>query len=62
MASTSRRDIRHQISGVRMPYIAVGTEDSAPNDLYSEDHGHGQPVVMIHGYPLDAALFAFLAK
>ncbi|WP_053204594.1 alpha/beta fold hydrolase [Jiangella muralis] len=36
-----------------MPYITVGTENSANVDLYYEDHGTGQPVVLIHGYPLD---------
>ena len=36
-----------------MPYIEVGTENSAPIELYYEDHGVGQTVVMIHGYPLD---------
>jgi non-heme chloroperoxidase len=36
-----------------MPYINVGKENSANIDLYYEDHGAGQPVVLIHGYPLD---------
>jgi non-heme chloroperoxidase len=36
-----------------MPYIEVGTENSAPIELYYEDHGSGRPVVLIHGYPLD---------
>lgn len=36
-----------------MPYITVGEENSAPVELYYEDHGTGQPVVLIHGYPLD---------
>jgi peroxiredoxin len=36
-----------------MPFITVGTENSASIDLYYEDHGAGQPVVLIHGYPLD---------
>ncbi|MFI6760121.1 alpha/beta fold hydrolase [Micromonospora sp. NPDC050417] len=36
-----------------MPFITVGTENSATIDLYYEDHGTGQPVVLIHGYPLD---------
>ena len=36
-----------------MPYITVGTENSTNIDLYYEDHGTGQPVVLIHGYPLD---------
>jgi non-heme chloroperoxidase len=36
-----------------MPYITVGRENSAPIELYYEDHGSGRPVVLIHGYPLD---------
>jgi len=36
-----------------MGYINVGTENSAPVELYYEDQGAGQPVVLIHGYPLD---------
>ncbi|MFI5838609.1 alpha/beta fold hydrolase [Catenuloplanes sp. NPDC051500] len=36
-----------------MSYITVGTENSTNVDLYYEDHGTGQPVVLIHGYPLD---------
>jgi pimeloyl-ACP methyl ester carboxylesterase len=35
-----------------MPYLHVGTENSADIDLYYEDHGSGDPVVLIHGYPL----------
>lgn len=35
-----------------MPYIAVGKENSAEIQLYYEDHGSGDPVVLIHGYPL----------
>lgn len=36
-----------------MPYITVGQENSHDIDLYYEDHGSGQPVVLIHGYPLN---------
>ncbi|MGA5796318.1 alpha/beta fold hydrolase [Streptomyces cellulosae] len=36
-----------------MPFITVGQENSTNIDLYYEDHGTGQPVVLIHGYPLD---------
>ncbi|MCQ2002082.1 alpha/beta fold hydrolase [Arthrobacter zhaoxinii] len=36
-----------------MGFIAVGTENSTTIHLYYEDHGTGQPVVLIHGYPLD---------
>jgi pimeloyl-ACP methyl ester carboxylesterase len=36
-----------------MPFITVGHENNTPIDLYYEDHGTGQPVVLIHGYPLD---------
>ncbi|MFE7984850.1 alpha/beta fold hydrolase [Streptomyces cellulosae] len=36
-----------------MPFITVGQENPTNIDLYYEDHGTGQPVVLIHGYPLD---------
>jgi non-heme chloroperoxidase len=38
-----------------MPYVTVGKENSGNIDLYFEDHGSGQPVVLIHGYPLSGA-------
>jgi non-heme chloroperoxidase len=38
-----------------VPYVNVGTENSAPIEIYYEDHGSGQPVVLIHGYPLDGS-------
>ena len=38
-----------------MPYITTGKENSGNIDLYYEDHGSGQPVVLIHGYPLNGA-------
>jgi non-heme chloroperoxidase len=36
-----------------MATINVGRENSMPIDLYYEDLGSGQPVVLIHGYPLN---------
>ncbi|RRS01219.1 alpha/beta fold hydrolase [Glycomyces terrestris] len=36
-----------------MGTIKVGTENSTPIELYYEDQGTGQPVVLIHGYPLN---------
>jgi len=36
-----------------MAYIKVGTENSTDVELYYEDHGSGQAVVLIHGYPLN---------
>src|SRR5262245_52853877 len=38
-----------------MPYINVGQENSSEIELYYEDHGSGNPVVLIHGYPLSGA-------
>jgi non-heme chloroperoxidase len=35
-----------------MARITVDTENSAPIELYYEDHGIGDPVVLIHGWPL----------
>lgn len=36
-----------------MASLTVGTENSTDIELHYEDHGAGQPVVLIHGYPLD---------
>ncbi|MGJ4842860.1 alpha/beta fold hydrolase [Leifsonia sp. Le1] len=36
-----------------MAFITVGEENSTPIEIYYEDHGTGQPVVLIHGFPLD---------
>src|SRR5215467_11235288 len=38
-----------------MPYLTVGKENSANVELYYEDHGSGDPVILIHGYPLNGA-------
>jgi hypothetical protein len=42
-ATRNRRD---------MPYITVGQENSSPITIHYEDVGSGQPVVLIHGFPL----------
>lgn len=36
-----------------MSFITVGQENTTTIDLHYEDQGSGQPVVLIHGYPLD---------
>ena len=36
-----------------MPYVTVGQENSATIDIYYEDLGAGQPIVLIHGFPLN---------
>ena len=36
-----------------MSYVTFGKENSSKIDLYYEDHGSGQPVVLIRGYPLN---------
>jgi non-heme chloroperoxidase len=38
-----------------LPYIQVGTENSGEIKLHYEDHGSGDPVVLIHGFPLCGA-------
>ncbi|TQL40392.1 peroxiredoxin [Homoserinimonas aerilata] len=36
-----------------MSFVTVGQENSTPIELFYEDHGQGQTVVLIHGYPLN---------
>lgn len=36
-----------------MPYVTVGKENSGSIDIYYEDLGAGQPIVLIHGFPLN---------
>jgi pimeloyl-ACP methyl ester carboxylesterase len=35
-----------------VPAVAVGQENNADIEIHYSDHGAGQPVVLIHGYPL----------
>jgi non-heme chloroperoxidase len=37
-----------------MGTVNVGRENSAPIELYYEDHGAGSPVVLLAGWPLDS--------
>src|SRR5260370_34878711 len=36
-----------------MARVSVGTENSENIEIYYQDHGSGQPIVLIHGYPLN---------
>ncbi len=36
-----------------MPSVIVGTENQTPIEIHYQDHGSGDPVVLIHGYPLN---------
>ena len=36
-----------------MPRVKVGSENGGDIEIYYEDHGEGQPIVLIHGYPLN---------
>src|SRR5947208_5604323 len=38
-----------------MASVTVGTQNSAPIEIHYEDHGSGQPIVLIHGYPLNGS-------
>jgi non-heme chloroperoxidase len=36
-----------------VPFVTVGQQNGAAIEIYYEDHGEGQPVILIHGYPLN---------
>ena len=36
-----------------MGHVTVGTENGTPIELHYEDHGAGQPVLLIHGHPVN---------
>jgi non-heme chloroperoxidase len=36
-----------------VPFVKVGTENTADIEIHYRDHGSGKPIVLIHGYPLD---------
>jgi len=37
-----------------MAMVEVGEENGTPVELHYEDHGSGDPVVLIHGWPLSS--------
>jgi peroxiredoxin len=45
-----------------MPYVRVGSENSADIEIHPNDHAAGGPIVLIDGYPLDgnSALLEFV--
>jgi pimeloyl-ACP methyl ester carboxylesterase len=45
-----------------MGRITVGRENTTDIELYYEDHGTGQPVVLLHGYPLDGNSWELQAR
>lgn len=43
-----------------MPYIKTGdNRQNEPINLFYEDYGQGQPVVLIHGWPLDHQMWEY---
>jgi non-heme chloroperoxidase len=36
-----------------MPFVNVGTENNEDIKIHYNDHGSGQPILLIHGYPLN---------
>jgi non-heme chloroperoxidase len=36
-----------------MPFVKVGSENGADIEIHYNDHGTGEPIVLVHGYPLN---------
>jgi non-heme chloroperoxidase len=54
VSSTSDARLETQQNKERdVPSLIVGTENETPIEIHYEDHGSGDPVVLIHGYPLN---------
>ena len=45
-----------------MPEIRVGDESSAPISIHYGDVGSGQPVVLVHGFPLSGRSYDTFAE
>src|ERR1700750_2680895 len=48
-----RHHCEHGTMRIARPFVTVGRENSAAIWIYSEDHGSGPPVVLVHGYALN---------
>src|SRR4051812_37030894 len=46
-------DLSAPATGEAMPRITVGPKNGANIKIHYRDHGSAQPIVLIHGYPLD---------
>jgi non-heme chloroperoxidase len=53
MQKSLRRRAPNRKLGSVMAMVTVGQENGTDIEIYYEDHGSGQPVVLIHGYPLN---------
>jgi non-heme chloroperoxidase len=43
-----------------MPYLEKTTAQKAADvDIYFEDHGSGQPIILVHGWPLSGAMWEY---
>jgi non-heme chloroperoxidase len=43
-----------------MPYLEKTTAQQAADvDIYFEDHGSGQPIILVHGWPLSGAMWEY---
>ena len=42
-----------------MPHFTSGTENATQADIYYEDYGTGDPIILIHGWPLSSAMWEY---
>ena len=42
-----------------MPYFTSGADSQTKAEIYYEDYGSGDPVILIHGWPLSSAMWEY---
>lgn len=52
--------LEHNLKFSKMPILKINSKElSTRTDLYYEDYGSGDPIILIHGWPLSSAMWEY---